>query len=406
MSCVNRFAVLLFAFAGVAAADTAPWQFGTPVTVADARPGVFHHLESAGRRSIAVSGDAVAVVWEDNRDGTPRAYVAFRTGAASDFQGMRLSGEGEAYEPAVTGLENGRFVFGWEEAGQAWVRSGGPLGLDPPVRLGREAGAQVTLARGERGVYVAWAKQTGKVMAIHVARLTPGRDGAPITFSRPVIVTPQLQVEQLYPALAVLKSATVVAWEDRRHGHTVIYAAQSRDDRRFSAARRVNEQLPRRSTTFGRGTGAARVVLARLGAERAAAVWLDKRDFEGGYDIYAAVTTDAGRLFGKNLPVVDDFGRSFGQWHAALAVDSQGRQVCVWDDDRDGSPDLWFSWRSDGPWTENLGVPGASGPELETSPVLAFDDQGGLHLAWIEQVAAGGPTRLRYRHAPVAQTRP
>jgi hypothetical protein len=145
-------------------------------------------------------------------------------------------------------------------------------------------------------------------------------------------------------------------------------------------------------------------MLARLGAERAAAVWLDKRDFEGGYDIYSAVIS--GGTAGRNLAVVDDFGHSYGQWHAALAVDAHGRQVCVWDDDRDGTPDLWLSWRTDGPWSANLGVPGVSGPAAETSPVLTFDGQGALHLAWIEQPAGGGPSRLRYLRAEPAPAGP
>ncbi len=105
----------------------APWEFGEPVTVSAARPGVFHHLEAAGRRSIAVSSDGmVAIVWEDNRDGTPRAYVAFRAAGKSEFVLQRLSGMQEAYEPVVSALPQGGFVFGWEESGHVWARSGGP----------------------------------------------------------------------------------------------------------------------------------------------------------------------------------------------------------------------------------------------------------------------------------------
>lgn len=54
-----------------------PWQFEKPVAVtAVTGPGIFHHLESSGRRNIAVSANSVAVAWEDERDGTPRIYLA------------------------------------------------------------------------------------------------------------------------------------------------------------------------------------------------------------------------------------------------------------------------------------------------------------------------------------------
>jgi hypothetical protein len=59
------------------AARASPWIFGpaVPVTAAGGER-VFHHLESAGRKSVAVSGATVTVTWEDNRDATPGVYVS------------------------------------------------------------------------------------------------------------------------------------------------------------------------------------------------------------------------------------------------------------------------------------------------------------------------------------------
>ena len=79
-----------------------PWEFGEPVTVSASRPGVFHHLEAAGRQSIALSAGTVAIVWEDNHDGAARAYAALRAANKNEFVQRRLSEKQAAYEPVVT----------------------------------------------------------------------------------------------------------------------------------------------------------------------------------------------------------------------------------------------------------------------------------------------------------------
>jgi len=370
----------------------APWYFSEPVTVSASQPGTFHHLEAAGRQSIAVSAGTVAIVWEDNRDGTPRAYAAFRAAGKSEFVLQRLSGMQEAYEPVVAALPQGGFVFGWEEGDHVWARTGGPTGLGPALKLSGAEAAQITLGAGELGVFAAWAERSGKHMAIRLTRLKPG---ATLDAEPAMAVTAPQTDDQIYPALVVLKSAVVLAWEDRRDGHTVILHTRTRDGKRFSSAQTLNEQRERRSQTFGRGTGAARVALVRLDAEHAAAVWLDKRDFEGGYDVYAAQSEPGGGHFRRNEMVQDEFGNNIGQWHAAIAAQS-GLLVIAWDDDRDGSPDIWLSWREAFGWSENIAVPGAAGAGIDTSPAMVVDEGGHLHLVWIEQQNALAPTCLRY----------
>jgi hypothetical protein len=366
--------------------------------VAPQQPGVFHHLEAAGRQSIAVSDGNVAVVWEDNRDGKPRAYVGFLTKPAHDFVVQRLSGNDEAYEPAVAALPDGRFLFAWEEGGQAWARTGSPSGLDPVTRLSRLQAAQVAVAGGEHGVFAAWAEQSGNHSAIQLARIRPGKPGESPAVETPHPVTPAPAQDQIYPSVVALATAVIVAWEDRREGHTVLLYTQTRNGRQFDAPHLLNEQLARRSQQFGRGTGVARVVLTRIDTDRAAAVWLDKRDFEGGYDVYAALTGAGPKIrFGRNEKVQDAFGDNIGQWHAAVAGNPSGRLAAVWDDDRDGSPDIWLSWREASGWSANLAVPGAAAPgALDTSPAIAQGEDGDLHLVWVWQENADSPTQLRY----------
>lgn len=393
---MTRALALLGALLALPAA--ADWRFGPPLELAGpARAGVFHHLESAGRRSLAAGEAWVAVTWEDNRDGRPRAYAAFKRIAAEGVEAeLRLSGPGEAYEPAVAALGAGRFLFAWEEDGRVRLRAGGAAGLGPATAL-EAAGSQATLAPAGPGrAYAAWVRREGRFGRVVVALIEAAGEVPRVLWSRPVEAVPP-QDEQLYPALALGRAGLVVGWEDRRHGHTRLYTARLEGEG-FTGPAGLNDQPsgPRR-VPYGRGSGVTRLALDAAGPVLAAA-WMDKRDFRGGYDIYAALSTDGGRSFGPNERVQDLFGENQPQWHPAVAVAPDGRVVVVWDDPRDGSPDLWLSWREDGAWSDDLAVPGAHGPGEQASPSLAFDARGGLHLAWVERRAAGSV--LRYAYAP------
>jgi hypothetical protein len=157
----------------------------------------------------------------------------------------------------------------------------------------------------------------------------------------------------------------------------------------------VSEAPPGPKAPYGKGHGVSRVALAHHGADRLLAAWADKRDFRHGYDIYGSAATPGGR-FGPNFRIQDDFGELSQQWHTALAGHRNGAVVVAWDDNREGDPDIYLSWPQGDGWSDDLAVPGASGPGVQQHPAIAFDPAGRLHLAWVERAEAGGPTRLRY----------
>jgi len=68
----------------------------------------------------------------------------------------------------------------------------------------------------------------------------------------------------------------------------------------------------------------------------------------------------------------------------------------VWDDNRDGTPDIWLSWPTASGWSDNANVPGAAGAGVQSDPSITMDSQGNLYLVWLEKQAADGSTRLRY----------
>lgn len=370
----------------------AGWQWEPPLEVNTVRgAAVFPHLESANRQGIAVSGGAVAVVWEDNRSGAPRCYAAIRAAGAAAFAAEVPLGDGECYEPVVVALGGGRFLAAWEQAARIHARV---LPDGAAARLSDAASAQATLAVAGGRAYAAWAQQAGRHKRIVVAALTLDSGIPAATAVRPVEAAEPVDA-QAWPALAASgDSALTVVWEDRRHKHTVPYASHAAAGLEFKPPVRVSDQKSGRVDGLGAGLGAMRPTLARQGGGTVA-VWLDKRDFLSGYDVYAAFADAAGR-FGKNLPVQDDFGDNMAQWHASVAAGG-GRLVAVWDDARDGTADVWLSTWDGAAFGDDTAVPAAAGPGAQSDPVATLDAAGTLHLAWLERGADG--TRLRYARA-------
>jgi hypothetical protein len=399
---MKPFRFLLLLLAGLAAfGDSAadPWQFTSPIAVTKAEgPRVFHHLDSAGRAGIAVSGDWVAVVWEDNRDGVARCYAAFKARSAPGFSvETQVSDKDACVRPGVAALGRGRFAFGWEEGKAVHVRVGDSSGLGPALRLSTDQAAEIDVAPDHGNRFMAaWAEKNGIFMQIRYAALdVVGPSWAVHVMGKTSVEAARAKADQGYPSLTRADDGGIVlAWEDRRPGHTIIMATRSISRGHFAAPAQINESTES-EIGYGAGTGAARVVLGMAG-KRVVAVWTDKRDFTQGNDVYAALSADQGAHFGKNERVQDSLGDTFAQWHPALATDAKGQIVVAFDDDRDGTSDIWLAWRTPSGWSDNLALPGGSGPGEQSDPVIAIDDAGALHVAWIERDDVIAPTRLRY----------
>ena len=391
---------LVFAALAIAApAVAAPWEFAPAIDIVPATgKKVFHHLDAGNRRHIAVSDDTVAVVWEDNRDGTPRAYVATKSANEIAFGSPRLvSGEVAAYDPVIVALTKGRFLIGWEEGDAIWVRQLDAHGMRPPAALATDAG-QVSLARvDDKHIAVVWSQRQGNHRQIRISTLEIGGPGNTILAGNTRLVDPNApDAEQQYPSVAAVGGQRTVAWEDRRRGHTVLYVSHAPDGKKFNVPTALNEVPPKRSDVYGKGTGVMRVSLVPHGERGVAAIWLDKRELAVGYDVYAGFSADGGKQFGPNEKVQDDFGNNITQWHAAIGANRKGVVAAAWDDDREGNADIWLSWRGAEGWSDDLAVPGASGPGQQEAPAIAIDEAGNLHLIWIERADPNAPTRLRY----------
>ncbi|MBI3777564.1 MAG: hypothetical protein HY274_01370 [Gammaproteobacteria bacterium] len=380
-----------------ALADT--WSFDNRIAVSkNIEAGVFQHLDSSGRKNIAVSGNTLAVAWEDNRSGAPQTYVALKKLEADEFSTeQRISTGKSAFAPAILALGKGRFLAGWEQDGAVWLRTVSATGLGSVRQISRAEAGQIALATTDgRRIIAVWNQRTGRFSQIVATMIKIGVKGETISARAPTPVDPDSPVaDQSLPAVVLTKQGATVVWEDRRRGHTALLYSHAVADMKFSPPRPLNEIL-QKSEQYGRGSGVTRAALSVFGDDQIVATWMDKRGYQTGYDIYAAFSRDNGASFGANELVQDAFADQYAQWHPAVTGNGSGQMVIAWDDDRDGTSDIWLSWKIRGGWSTNLAPPPAADSRQQTNPAIALDTQGNLHLVWLEQEAENSPGRVMY----------
>lgn len=378
---------------------SAAWEFDKKLPVSPHHGDkIFHHLDSAGRKNIAVSDNTVAVVWEDNHTGASQIYITTKSDTASSFDTPQQVSTGKSsYGPVIISRKNKQFLVAWEQDEAIWLRSVGQEGLGKSLRISSGSGQQPTLIElNSREALVAWAAPQGRHTQILIAIVQLGKNGTPEKVGKafPADTSP-LKNDQLYPSLAKTNRGVTVVWEDRRDGHTKLLYSYAKAGGWFSAPQELNEVV-QKSTQYGRGSGVTRAAATNFGTDGLAVTWMDKRGFRTGYDIYAAISSDFGKSFGANEQVQDSFGDNITQWNPAIAGNSQGDLLVVWDDDRDETSDIWLSWRTPEGWSEDIAINGAAGDYQQVSPVAALDEQRNLHVVWIEKQSEFGATRLYY----------
>jgi hypothetical protein len=125
------------------------------------------------------------------------------------------------------------------------------------------------------------------------------------------------------------------------------------------------------------------------------AVWQDNRN--GDYDIYYSYHPKGGG-WGTNTRVNDDSG-SGHQYQAAIAVDGS-TIFAIWRDQRSGDPDVYFSYRlTGGAWHPNERVNDTTGTAAQHDPVVAVDAQGTVYGAWADARNGDDDIYFSYRRA-------
>ncbi len=396
---------------------SSPWSFKAPITVAGSDSSThFHHLDGAGRKHIAANEHSVSMIWEDDRDGSPQVFLAIKSFASGNIENeFRLSSGEEAYEPAIVSIDGRRWLAAWEQDEFIWgciVNNGSP---GPATRLSEKPARQVTLASDGKGHALAvWAviRERGQYISAADLKITDDK----ISTGSPVPVTGEFESSyQAYPSATLLdRGQSVIAWEDRRAGHTRLFTSHRRAaGQAFSPELQFNEHNEPppvdEGTAVMLGSGVMRVSLAKDLSGAVQAVWMDKRNPASGYAVWGAPYRQNSQSFDVNHQIQDELGAAVPQWHASVEGGSNGF-VAVWDDTREAwsddleTGDVILSWQTDTGWSDDLILPHASGEGYQGSPALSLDPAGNLHLLWIERRDLNSPSRLHYmlgvRRAP------
>jgi len=395
------FALFMLASSNLLA--TEQWQFNDKIAVTDtASTGVFHHLEGAGRKHIAVSGEKIALSWEDDSSGAPQVYLAHKNIHQNAFSApVQLSDGDEAYLPAIAAVSNERFISAYEQDGQVYARLWSARSSPgSALKLSRSNATQPSIATDADNIVVVWREKQSLGYQLRVAQLVANGDGLAIKHEIRSIEPNSVESPLLMPGISLAENSICVAWEDRRAGHTrILYSYAQLPDLQFSEPESLNEYLSNRNE-YDKGNGVTRVTLASRGDGEIVATWMDKRRGGKGYGIFAALGDEAGASFGPNEKVHSAAGDEQPHYNPAVAANGQGDFVIAWDDFRQGDLDIWLSnYNDDEEWTEDYAPELASGVGEQSHASVALDADGGLHLFWVEREHSLAPTRLWYSYA-------
>ena len=379
------------------------WEFKDPVAIgADARSGVFHHLDGAGRKHIAVSSQTVAVVWEDNHLGEPQVFVALKSIDQPQFsEPMSISSGHEAFEPSIAALTDNRFMVIWEQDASVFAGLIEDRQLKTKRRLTTVSSSHGSVATVGDLAFVTWREQQGREWRLKVAQLTLTEDGFDIEAVQSVEAE-SLSTPVLFPTISASGSGICVAWEDRRAGHTRLLFSYSKSlEQGFSSPQSLNEYYSNRNE-YDKGNGVTRVSMAAFAEDEVVAAWMDKRRGHAGYGIFAALGSEGGESFGPNEKVHGQEGDELPHYNPATAGNADSDFVVAWDDFRRGDADIWLGgYNDEAEWGENISPEVASGRGEQSHPSVALDDAGHLHLLWIERSDLQAPTRLWYSQGVV-----
>jgi hypothetical protein len=350
-----------------------PTAFGTNVRV-NPPDGMTPSLQKNAR--VAARRQAVAVVWQDTRDGLPAVHLAIsRDGGATFGAPIKVSDNApgavaELYPDVAISGRKARIV--WQEFVDGTDDDDGRVKLarfdlrgrklDGDVRVDDFDGSgkwRPAIAVAGQRTYVAWVDERDvspqgiAFEHIYFARsLNGGRSFEPsqrVDAGAPVALSSRLD-NKWAPAVAALRRSVVVTWADFRNYNWDIFAAASADrGETFGANVRVDDFVP--DVERLHQNPAVTIV---PGSGRAVVAWTDLRAREPDTNVFVATSSDGGATFSANAPL-DDSAAGFdpdadtpsNQWSPQLA--SFRDDVCaVWQDNRLGNNDVFFTTSRDG----------------------------------------------------------
>jgi hypothetical protein len=348
---------------------------------------------SASQKSPAMALDGsrnAYLVWRDSRNGSDQIFFAYRPSGGSWQTNVRVdddAGVTYKYQPVLAVDPAGNACAAWQDYRNGWPSDPDIYAAYRPANTGTWAanmrvnddppnGYQdaptitVTNLLGINTFWVDWSDARNGNLDVY---------GSVFAF---IGWTPNSKqpttadtASQYNPSLGEgLNRHACLLWEDSRDRQSAIYGSCRPPDGVWEENRRVNDDVSGDSFQYDPA-----VFLDSQG--RCVLVWEDNRN--GTYNIYSSIRPPGGP-WGPSTKVNDDPGFA-GQDIPALAGDADGNVLAVWEDSRNDSGDIFFSFLPPGGnWGANVRVNDDTGTGSQRDPAIAVDSQGNAYAIWAD----------------------
>ena len=349
--------------------------------------------------AIAVDGAGNAyAVWQDERNGDADIYFAYRSAGGGWGANVKVNDDvGSAAQgiPSIVVGSTGEAYAAWDDTRNGnsdiyfAVRPiGGSWGAN--VRINDDAGqaSQVDpglALDGNGDVHAIWSDYRGNAYLIYAAVRPAGHGwgaSAKVTDHTPI-------VGQSYPSIAADASGNTYAmWSE------VVDVPPNLMAHAYFAYRPAGGDWGTNEQVSGGGRAWSPIINANPGGD-AYAVWYEWGS--GDTDIYFALRP-AGGSWGPDVHINDDPNQAY-QENPAAAVDDSGNAYAVWQDERNGNPDIYSSYRpAGGGWASNVQVnDDVSGRSSQDGPAIAATTSGGTFAAWQDSREGNDDIYFAYR---------
>lgn len=325
-------------------------------------------------RCVAAHGDTIDVVWYDNRDGNYEIYYKQSCDAGVTWgPDTRLTNEPSgSYNPAIAVSGQDIHVV-WEDERDEDIEvyhkcsTDGGATWGPDVHISTISGPQgvPSVAAVAGCVHVVWVDFS--LLGNSEIWFCRSVDGG-ATWESPVQISNAAGFSS-GPSIAAQGSNVHIAWDDSRLGwwnSEIFYRRSTNDGVNWS----TEDQLTN-DTTFSNTPSIS------VSGNNIHVAWEDMRD--GNFEIYYKTSTDNGQTWSSDLRLTSDGGDSY---HPSVAVSGSNVHI-TWQDNRDGNEEIYYKVSNDGglSWDPDIRLTDDPGSSYNASVALSGQQ---INVVWAD----------------------
>ena len=329
------------------------YVFGPNIRVSDYTPGTaYAYTATAGQRGVAVRGDTVYCVWDDDRIRGWGVWFAKSIDGGQTFSANVQvdDGLGAAYRTTIAVGDDGTIYLAWDGEPAPFnykqvffsKSTDGGITFTPDVVVNDTAGGikdhphrKPSMAVDTAGViYIAFDdwRNVQKGYDIYFSKSINGG----VTFTQDVLVNDSVSdtIFDNEPALAMSDDGDIyISWSKQFDS---LFVSKSTDGGvTFGLDILVNDTITESWMNTMDVDTRGYVHIA----------WFDGRDFP--YNIYYSRSTDGGMTFSSNIRVNDTINEPEPQSYPSMCVNDSGVVYAVWENGPATNPDIFFTFSTD-----------------------------------------------------------